>query len=67
MPAGDYIIISTDYSNYSVVYSCHTDLGVAKMEIVWILSRNTELSEALMDKALNTVKEKLPWYKDDNI
>lgn len=67
MPAGDYRIISTDYSNYSVVYSCHTVLGVAKMEFVWILSRNTELPEALMDKALNTVKERLPWYKDDNI
>jgi len=39
MPEGDYRVLYTDYTNYSVVYSCNDILGVAKAEYFWILSR----------------------------
>ena len=44
IPSGDYRVLDTDYSNYAVIYSCADLLGVAKMEYVWILSRDTQLS-----------------------
>ncbi|RNA30394.1 apolipo D-like [Brachionus plicatilis] len=37
---GDYIVVSTDYDNYAMVYSCTQVVpGLIKFEISWILSR----------------------------
>ena len=36
---GDYQVANTDYTSYSVVYSC-TDLYFARFEFFWVLSRN---------------------------
>ncbi|KAK5889287.1 hypothetical protein CesoFtcFv8_015303 [Champsocephalus esox] len=43
-PPAPYWVLSTDYENYSLVYSC-TDLGVLHFDFAWILSREPTLSE----------------------
>ena len=48
-PAGDYWIIETDYTNYSVVYSCVDFLlGAIKLEFAWILSREKNLDPEMV-------------------
>ena len=62
IPAGDYRVLDTDYSNYAVIYSCTDLLGVAKIEHVWILSRDVELEDRLMNHAKDILRERIPWY-----
>lgn len=38
-PAGDYKVLSTDYDNYSLVFSCFS-IGFAHWKWVWVLARN---------------------------
>ncbi|CAH2094774.1 unnamed protein product [Euphydryas editha] len=45
-------IISTDYSNYAVVYGCKVnEILDLKYVVAWILSRNTTLEADVLDKA----------------
>ena len=48
---GDYRVISTDYSNYAIVYSCEDNLPFSvpgfKDDYLWILSRETVLDEEI--------------------
>lgn len=67
IPAGDYRVLNTDYENYSVIYSCMNLLNVAKIENVWILSRDTELSAKLMNEARDIIRERVPWYSLENL
>ena len=67
MPEGDYRVVYTDYSNYSIVYSCMDILGVAKCESVWILSRDEELAKDKFKEALNTISDRLPDYELSNL
>ncbi len=67
MPEGDYRVVYTDYTNYSIVYSCTDVLGVAKCENVWILSRDEELAKDKFKEALNTISERLPKYELSNL
>jgi apolipoprotein D and lipocalin family protein len=53
----DYWIIDTDYSLYSLVYSCRVTLG-RKNEFAWILSRQRNLDPA----RVNALKNKLQSY-----
>ncbi|XP_054839666.1 apolipoprotein D isoform X2 [Eublepharis macularius] len=43
MPAAPYLVISTDYKNYSLVYSCMTFLWLFHVDYAWILSRTPQL------------------------
>ena len=43
-PTGDYRVVSTDYENYSVVYSCEKYLGFYRMQGAWILGRGFSLA-----------------------
>merc|ERR1711937_237 len=52
-PSGDYWILDTDYTNYSVVYACQDFLGVIKLEFAWILSREQHLDPELLEYATN--------------
>ncbi len=58
---GDYRVLSTDYENYTLVYSCES-LFLAKDENVWILTRDQTLSEELNTKVRSILAEKIPEY-----
>uniref|UniRef100_A0A7N6FDU7 Apolipoprotein D n=1 Tax=Anabas testudineus TaxID=64144 RepID=A0A7N6FDU7_ANATE len=53
-PPSPYWVLSTDYDNFSLVYSC-TDLGVLHMEFAWILSRKPSLSEETLEDLCSTL------------
>jgi apolipoprotein D and lipocalin family protein len=44
-PAGDYKVVSTDYVNYSLVFSCFS-IGIAHWKWTWLLARNTNFDFA---------------------
>ncbi len=55
-PAGDYRVVQTDYTGLAIVYSC-TELPLSlKEEDLWILSRTQTVSDAVLNKAIETVK-----------
>ncbi|XP_069014102.1 apolipoprotein D-like [Embiotoca jacksoni] len=53
-PAAPYWVLSTDYDNYVLVYSC-TDLGVLHMEFAWMLSRQPALPEETLEDLHSTL------------
>ena len=66
---GDYRVLSTDYTNYAVVYSCTTILGncLSIFKYVWILSRKpltegTPEFDAFMAIVNPILAEKVPRY-----
>merc|ERR1711872_5770 len=44
-PRGDYRVVDTDYTSYSVVYSCTSFFGLMKMEYAWVLARERQPDE----------------------
>ena len=50
-PPGDYKIIATDYTNYSVVFSCMEVFGFS-FENLWILTRDTVPEQKVIDQAV---------------
>ena len=44
-PAGDYRVVSTDYENYAIVFSC-SSIGIANWRWAWVLVRDTSLGFA---------------------
>lgn len=62
VPAGDYKVVSTDYDSYTVIYTCMGLPGVYNIEYVWILTRDVNPSDEVMNAAFDVVKEKLPKY-----
>jgi len=69
----NYIVASTDYTTYVVVYSCNPLFSVnqhpykpllsgLRKESLWLLTREQLPSEATIEKAMSFMKEKkLPW------
>ena len=52
----NYNVISTDYDTYSLVYSCSSAFfGLMKTESMWMLTRETEIT----DEVANSIKEKM--------
>ena len=45
---GNYKVISTDYTNYSLVYSCDQFFWFWKTEYVWVLSRSQTLAPSIL-------------------
>lgn len=60
---GDYRVASTDYKNYSIVYSCF-DYFFGKFYYAWILSRTPVMEEAQLQSALLEL-EKFGIKKDE--
>ncbi|KAL6097585.1 apod [Pungitius sinensis] len=50
-PRGPYWVLSTDYTNYSVVYSCTGFLSVFHVDFAWILSRSRSLPQQTVAQA----------------
>merc|ERR1711990_1384028 len=57
----NYIIVDTDYENYSIVYSC---FSVFKTK-VWILSRTPIMDESYYQHAVDVIKKEIPHYDFD--
>jgi lipocalin len=55
---GDYHVWATDYTNYSLVYSCKIFLGVVKYEAAWFLSRTKTLSDADLNNLKSIIAQK---------
>ncbi|XP_001511412.2 apolipoprotein D [Ornithorhynchus anatinus] len=45
MPSAPYWVLSTDYDNYSLVYSCTTYIWLFHVDYAWILARNPHLPQ----------------------
>ncbi len=41
-------VLDTDYENYAVQYFCYRFLNKIKMELGWVLTRETEPSEKVV-------------------
>lgn len=54
LPYSPYWILSTDYVNYALVYSCTDILRLFHVDFAWILGRTRSLPEATIDKARQT-------------
>ena len=53
-PAADatrnYLVIGTDYTNYSIVYNCRQYMwGLIRWDYLWILSRSPRMTSELYD------------------
>merc|ERR1712174_1703 len=62
----NYNVLSTDYDNYTVVYSCY-DMTLFSMEYLWILAKDYTLSDDLLQTAYGVIQEQLPHYDIDRL
>jgi apolipoprotein D and lipocalin family protein len=65
--SGDYRVVSTDYTNYSIVYSCSGFLGLFKSEYVWILTRAETLDAATQASVESIITSEIPKYGLDTL
>uniref|UniRef100_A0A8C3RNJ4 Apolipoprotein D n=1 Tax=Chelydra serpentina TaxID=8475 RepID=A0A8C3RNJ4_CHESE len=61
MPSGPYWVLSTDYENYTLVYSCTTFIWLFHVEYAWILSRTPQLQPETVERLKNLLRS----YKID--
>jgi len=52
----NYIVVDTDYTSYSVVYSC-TKLFFARKESLWILTRDQKPDQSVIDTAYGKARD----------
>ena len=65
---GDYQVVDTDYTNYSIVRSCTNYVyGVIRDEIFWILFRSTSPDPTIVAQAKQTIKDRAPHYDINNL
>ena len=67
LPGGDYRVLDTDYKSYAVVYACKDVFGIAKIEYVWVLTRDMEVDSKIMNRAMTVISDRLPWYNLNNL
>eukprot|EP00347_Sterkiella_histriomuscorum_P009704 403340199 len=67
LPQGDYRVLSTDYDNYAVVYSCTDVFGFSKVEFVWILTRQQEVTDEVATTIHQKLSEGVPKYNQSVI
>lgn len=65
-PKGDYRVVSTDYTEHAIVYSC-IDLPFSyRNEDLWILARNKTLSPETHNATHELIKANIPNYDLDH-
>lgn len=52
VPAVPYVIVDTDYTSYSCIFSCYNIIGL-KVELYWIYSRTPELPPEALQKCFS--------------
>ena len=62
-PAGDYRVVSTDYTGFSVVFS-ESKLGPITINYGWILARDVNIDNATLNKALDIMAERTGLTRD---
>ena len=67
IPEGDYKVLETDYDNYSVVYTCFGVKHIYNIEYIWILTRDMNPSDEILQKAYDAVKRAVPKYDLNNL
>jgi apolipoprotein D and lipocalin family protein len=65
-PPADYRVMDTDYENYALVYACN-NVFLAKVDFVWILTREQHPKQEYIDQALATLKARVPEFTPDNL
>ena len=60
---GDYQVVNTDYTGFTVVYSC-TNLYVARSEWIWILTRTPQLDAQAFTNLKTYIADKLKFPVD---
>eukprot|EP00806_Schmidingerella_arcuata_P003246 Macronucleus_3939.p1 GENE.Macronucleus_3939~~Macronucleus_3939.p1 ORF type:complete len:204 (+),score=48.54 Macronucleus_3939:1-612(+) len=58
----NYFVVGTDYDTYSIVYSCSKYGGLFAFDLLWVLARETSLSDAKMEEIHKIIAQKLPFY-----
>lgn len=57
----NYVVVSTDYISYSIVYSC------AAKPFLWLLTRESRVSQDFIDYLMQLAYELLPTFDFDNL
>ena len=60
----DYRVVDTDYTSYSLVYSC-SDFFFVKFQFVWIISREPVMNQETLTKLLNEMQTKFGITKEE--
>ena len=63
---GSYKVLSTDYTNYTLIYNCDQYFGFWKNEYVWILSRTPTLDSSILANVHSILQSKVPSYELSN-
>lgn len=63
---GDYRVVSTDYTNYSIVYSCTNYFFLFKKEYIWILSRTATPDSSTVSNVNSIIQTRIPDYEFSN-
>ena len=63
---GDYQVLDTDYTNYSVVYGCKTWFFFFRSETIWALTRTATPSAGVVTSYEQVIRDKAPWYSFSN-
>lgn len=56
LPSGDYKVISTDYLNYAIVYSC-INFWFFHWEMLWVLGREKQFNEEAEENVKGILKK----------
>jgi lipocalin len=58
IPTGSYNVWETDYTSYTLIYSCTQVVPfVLKSELIWILSRTPTLEQTTVDRLRNLLTQ----------
>lgn len=66
LPGGNYQVVATDYTSFAVVYSFTNILWLCKSEAAWILTRERNPSEELIDHAFGLLQQRTPHLRRED-